>query len=242
MRRLKNKTAIITGGTRGLGKAISELFAEEGAAVFILDSDEQAGAEMVRGIRKRDGSGVFIRTDASSEEETTRSVRLAAEENQRVDILCNAASLIVPWHSAMEASPSEWERCIAVSLLGPQYATRAVLPFMIRQKSGSIINLSSVQGLVGGRNSVAETTVKSGLLGFTRSVAVDYGPFNIRANALCPGAIQDHDVAERAEGRTFLGRRGEPHEVAYAALFLASDEASYITGVMLPVDGGWMAQ
>ena len=116
---------------------------------------------------------------------------------------------------------------------------------MIRQKSGSIINLSSVQGLVGGRNSVAEITVKSGLVGFTRSVACDYGAFNIRVNAICPGAIQSEEsggeAGGRSAGRPLLGRLGQPHEVAYVALFLASDEASFISGAIIPVDGGWTA-
>jgi len=166
-----------------------------------------------------------------------------------VDVLCNAAAYESRWHSAIEASPSEWEKCIAVTLMGAQYATRAVLPAMIRQKSGSIINISSVLGLAGGRNSVADSTVKAALLGFTRSVACDYGAFNIRVNAICPGLIespaegpdQAREAIDSASTRTFLGRIGQPHEVACTALFLASDEASYITGAVLPVDGGWAA-
>jgi len=248
MRRLNNKTAIISGGAHGICRAISELFAQEGAAVFILDLDEPAGAELTSSLRRRDGNAVFIRTDVSLEEEAARAIRLAAAQTQRIDVLCNAADYVSHWHSAMEASPSEWERCIAVSLMGAQHVTRAVLPFMIRQKSGAIINISSVQGLVGARNSVANSTIQSALLGFTRSVACDYGGFNIRVNAICPGVIQMPDAPASAEGlhqsvnhKTFLGRAGEPHEVACTALFLASDEASYISGAIIPVDGGWTA-
>src|SRR2546427_8666765 len=105
MRRLKNKTAIITGGASGIGKAISEVFAEEGAAVFILDPDEQVGAELVAALRKREGDAPFIRADVSSEEDTGRAVRFTAERNQRIDILCNAASYVSHWHSVIEASP-----------------------------------------------------------------------------------------------------------------------------------------
>ena len=137
---------------------------------------------------------------------------------------------------------------VAVTLMGAQYATRAVLPFMIRQRNGSIINFSSVHGLVGGRNSAADASIKSALLGFTRSVAYDYGAFNIRVNALCPGVIQSGDApaaggepGDYLSSKTFLGRAGQLHDVAYAALFLASDEASYITGAIIPVDGGWTA-
>jgi NAD(P)-dependent dehydrogenase (short-subunit alcohol dehydrogenase family) len=119
---------------------------------------------------------------------------------------------------------------------------------MVAQKSGSIINISSIQGLVGGRNSAAYTTIKHALIGFTRSVAYDYGPQNIRCNAICPGAIRTRispppgsELHQRQVSKTFLGRVGEPHEVGAAAVFLASDEASYITGAVLAVDGGWTA-
>ena len=247
MRRLRNKAAIITGGAHGLGRIISQVFAEEGAAVCILDTDEAAGAQMVFAIRRREGEASFIRTNGSSEEEANRAVQLAAEQGRRVDVLCNAAVHTEHWHSAIETSPSEWARSIEVTLMGAQHMTRAVLPFMIRQKSGSIINLASVRGLAGGRNAVTEGTIQAALLGFTRSVAADYGAFNIRANAICAGAIQTEDGTAPngeltpADGHIFLGRAGQPHEVAYAALFLASDEASYITGAVLPVDGGWKA-
>src|SRR6185503_6087030 len=123
-----------------------------------------------------------------------------------------------------------------------------VLKFMAAQKSGSIINISSIQGLVGGRNSVAYTTIKTGLIGFTRSVAYDYGAQNIRCNAICPGAIRTRispepgsEMHQRQISKTFLGRTGETREVASVALFIASDESSYVTGAILPVDGGWTA-
>ena len=151
-------------------------------------------------------------------------------------------------HAALEATGEEWERCFSVSLLGAQHFTRAVLPYMIAQRSGSIINISSVQGIAAARNSVAYTSVKHGLIGFTRSVAYDYGPHNIRVNALCPGAIRTRisppegsELHQRQIGKTFLGRTGRPDEVAWAALLLASDAASYITGAAIPVDGGWSA-
>ena len=240
MRRLNNKTAIVTGAAHGLGKAISELFAAEGAAVFMLDSVE-AGEDLVSAIRKRSGEAAFIRTDLASADEVGRAVRRVGETAGRIDVLCNAAVEEGRGHSAFEAGISEWERWLSLALLGAQHAVHEVLPFMIRQKGGSIINLSSVHGLVARRNAAAEMTARSGLLGFTRSLACDYGAFNIRVNALCPGAIEGVGEPTADNGRTFLARTGQAHEVAAAALFLASDDASFVTGAVLPVDGGWTA-
>lgn len=148
-----------------------------------------------------------------------------------------------------EAADDEWERTISVSVMGARNFTRAVLPCMISAQRGSIVNIVSIQGMVACPASVAYTTVKAGLLGFTGSVACDYGTHNVRVNALCPGPIQTRISCKPGEaayqwqcGQTMLGRVGYPREVAYAALFLASEEASYITGAVIPVDGGWTAQ
>ena len=247
--RLKNKTAIVTGGANGIGRAIAELFATEGAAVFIPDLDKSAGEETVAGICKAGGKATLIHCDIASKQNVSQVVITAADATGRVDILCNNAAYISDnWHNSVEASEDEWEKSFRVSLMGTQYFTREVLPFMIRAKGGSIINVSSVQGLVAGRNSAAYTTMKHALVGFTRSVACDYGPHNIRCNAICPGAITTRispqpgsELHQRQISKAFLGRIGQPHEVATAALFLASDESSYITGAILPVDGGWTA-
>ncbi|MDQ6631917.1 MAG: SDR family oxidoreductase [Verrucomicrobiota bacterium] len=248
MLRLQNKVTIVTGAAHGIGKAIAEIFAEEGADVSIADLDETAGEKAASAIRKKGGAAIFIRCDVSSAEQVAHVVKRAADKNGRIDILCNNAAYISKWHNAAEASDEEWEKCFRVSLMGTQFFTREVLKFMIPKKSGSIINISSIQGLVGGRNSAAYTTIKTGLIGFTRSVAYDFGPHNIRCNAICPGAIQTRispkpgeELYARQVSKTFLARVGQPREVANAALFFASDESSYITGVILPVDGGWTA-
>jgi NAD(P)-dependent dehydrogenase (short-subunit alcohol dehydrogenase family) len=248
-RRLEGKQAIVTGAAHGIGRAIAERFAEEGADVLIADLDETAGNSVVESLLAKGCRCGFVRCDVSSSEQVKAAVAQAAGKSKRVDVLCNNAAYISDeWHNAAEASDEEWERCWRVSLMGAQHFTREVLPLMVAQKSGSIINISSVQGMVAGRNSAAYTTIKHGLIGLTRSVAYDFGPHNIRCNALCPGAITTRispppgsELHQRQIGKTFLGRIGQPREVAAAALFLAGDDSSYVTGAVLAVDGGWTA-
>ena len=247
--RLKNKIAVVTGGAHGIGEAIAEIFAEEGARVLIADLDEAAGEKVASGIFKLGGEAEFVRCDVSSAKQVARAVKRAAGKTGRIDILCNNAAYISKqWHKSGEAPDDEWEKCFRVSLMGTQYFTREVLPFMVKHASGSIINISSMLGLVGGRGAAAYTSIKHALIGFTRSVAYDYGSHNIRCNVVCPGPITTRispkpgsELYQRQINRNFLGRVGKPREVAGAVLFLASDESSYITGAVLPVDGGWTA-
>ena len=241
---LENKVAIVTGAAHGIGRAIAEMFAEAGARVVIADIDAEAGSAVAAALDR----SIFVRADVSVAADVEALVAAAAGIAGRIDVLCNNAAYLGPAHAAAEADDEEWEQSFRVSLLGAQRVIAAVLPYMIRQQGGSIINISSVQGLVGARNSAAYTSMKHALIGLTRSVAFDYGPQNVRANAICPGAIQTRispkpgeELYQRQLSKTFLGRIGTPGEVAYAALFLASDAASYVTGAALPVDGGWTA-
>lgn len=245
---LENKVAIVTGGSQGIGRAISEAFAEAGASVFIADIDDEMGAATVAAIRERGGDATFCHADVSREDDAAAVTRQAAAKGNRLDVLCNNAGYLAKFHALAEATVEEWERCIAVSLMGTRHFSREALRWMVPQRQGSIINIASVQSLAGARDSVAYSSIKTALLGFTRSVAYDYGPSNVRVNAICPGAIrtrisppQGSELHTRQVQKTFLGRVGEPHEVAGAAVFLASDAASYITGAVLAVDGGWSA-
>jgi len=247
--RLKDRIAIVTGAAHGIGKAIAELFAEEGAWVLLADIDQAAGAATAAAIISAGGRAAFMHVDVSDPAQVDAAVaRASAEASNRIDVLCNNASYLGPWHDVAHAPREEWDRCLQTGLLGAANFTRAVLPLMVPRRSGTIVNIASVQGVVGARTSAAYTSMKHALVGLTRSVAYDYAPHNIRANALCPGAIATRlaarpgdELYERQISKTPLGRLGQPREVAAAALFLASDEASYITGAVLPVDGGWTA-
>jgi NAD(P)-dependent dehydrogenase (short-subunit alcohol dehydrogenase family) len=246
--RLKDKIAIVTGAAHGIGRAIAEQFAHQGAAVLIADIDEPAGEETAAIIRARGQAASFVRTDVADEEQVAHAVKLAGAKSGRIDIVCNNAAYVAVWKGIMEASDEEWERCYRVIVRGAGFFIRHTLPYMLPHKSGSIINISSIQGMVAARSSSAYTAMKHALIGLTRNVAYDYGPQNIRCNALCPGPIRvryspepGSDLHKLQLGKTMLGRTGETIEVAHAAVFLASDESSYVTGAVLPVDGGWTA-
>lgn len=249
MKRLLDKVAIVTGGANGIGRAIVERFAEEGAFVLVTDVEVDSGRELVTLLREQGGQAEFFRADVTQSEDANAAVSAAAGYNGRIDILCNNAAYLGQFHAVLESTDIEWDRCIKTSLLGTHYFTREVLPYMIKQKAGSIVNIVSIQALAGCMTSVAYTATKASLLGYTLSAAYDYGPHNVRVNSLCPGPIQTRISPPVGDAhykwqcdQTMLGRVGHPKEVAYAAAFLASDEASYITGATLPVDGGWTAK
>jgi NAD(P)-dependent dehydrogenase (short-subunit alcohol dehydrogenase family) len=247
--RLKDKVAIVTGGANGIGRAICELFAEEGAWVLLVDIEERAGQSVVDALHAHGGMAEFCRADVSNQEEVRHAVEMAAAHNGSIDILCNNAAYLSPdFHAALESTEEEWRKCIDVALMGTHYFTKAVLPYMLHREKGSIVNVASIQAMEGMMTSAAYTATKAALVGYTLSICYDYGPRNIRVNSLCPGPIQTRISAGGSDphhqwqcDQTTLGRVGQPREVACAALFLASDESSYVTGITLPVDGGWTA-
>ncbi len=248
MPRLANKVAIVTGAAHGIGRAIAEMFASEGAWVLVADLDQEAGEAVVAGIHAASGLGEFAKIDVTSAADVERAVALAAALTGRIDVLVNNAAHLGDWLDVGQATPEQWDHSFAVTLKGAASFIRATLPWMTPHKSGSIINIASMQGLIAGRSSAVYTSLKHALAGLTRSTALDFGPQGIRANAICPGPIRTRispslgsEMHQRQISKTMLGRTGEPREVASAAVFLASDESSFITGAAIPVDGGWTA-
>lgn len=240
--------AIVTGAAAGIGRAIAEAFRREGARVVVADLDAERLAEAW----SHAAEVVRVRVDVSRSEDCRRMVEAAKEAFGRVDVLVNNAGIAgSPKATVAHETPlEEWERILAVNLTGVFLGCYHVLPVMMAQRSGKIINIASVAGLVAFPGRCAYTASKGGVVQLTRSLAVDYAPYRINVNAICPGMIETHMTRWRLEQpelrrqvleRIPWGRVGTPEDVAGAAVFLASKEADYMTGHTLVVDGGWMS-
>jgi NAD(P)-dependent dehydrogenase (short-subunit alcohol dehydrogenase family) len=252
--RLAGRAAIITGGAAGIGRATAELFAEEGARVVVADLDEKSGGETVSAIEGKGGEAIFVATDVSREDDARRLCEEALRVFGRVDILVNNAATFVL--KGLEASIEDWRRSLDVNVVGTALVSRFAVEAMKRSGGGAIVNLGSISSFIAQPQFVTYSATKAALVQMTRNMALDLAPFGIRVNCVCPGTIltrasQDHMervgmtleefVAEEGP-KHLLGRVGKPREVACAILFLASDEASFITGTHLMVDGGYTAR
>ncbi|RMF76293.1 MAG: glucose 1-dehydrogenase [Chloroflexi bacterium] len=248
--RLKDKVALVTGGGSGIGRACAELFAEEGARVVVADYNAQTGEACAKAITDAGRDAVFTSVDVSDATQVGAMVETALSTYGQIDVLFNGAGILL-FGTALETSEADWNRVMAVNLTGTFLCCKAVLPHMIERGGGSIVNVSSSTGAHdAGRNTVAYVTSKGGVMLMTRALAIDYAQHNIRVNALCPGPTDTPMLHEffspeqlEAFANTFpMKRLGRPEELAYAALFLASDEASFVTGAMLAADGGQTAE
>jgi NAD(P)-dependent dehydrogenase (short-subunit alcohol dehydrogenase family) len=253
--RLEGKVAIITGGTSGIGRATAVMAAREGARVTITGRDEARGAAVVEEIASAGDAGArFVRADVRDAADCERTAAVTLEAFGRIDVLFNNAGVYVA-NDTVGCSEDEWDAQVDTSLKGAFLMSKAVLPTMIAQGGGSIIHCSSGWGLVGGAKAVAYCAAKGGMVLMTKAQALDHGPQGIRVNAVCPGdtetpmeiedarnqgIVWEDYLVEISEGRP-IPRIGQPDEVAAAVIFLASDEASFITGAALPVDGGGVA-
>lgn len=255
--RLSDKAALVTGAAHGIGRACAEALAREGARVIVADADAVAGAEAAQTICAAGGDALFIPVDVTAPEQVEAMVTRAVQAFDRLDVLVSSAGIggrALGDGPADQCTIEAWDRVLTVNLRGTFLACKYAIPELLKTGQGSIITISSVLGLVGTQglfDTHAYAASKAGIIGLTRAIAAHYARQHLRANVIAPGLI-DTQMATRAKANQELldqvafwqplGAMGQARDVAEAAVYLASDESKFVTGVVLPVDGGWTAQ
>ncbi|MDY6873153.1 MAG: SDR family oxidoreductase [Chloroflexota bacterium] len=253
MKRLSGKVVIITGAGRGIGRRAALLFASEGAKLLLVDINAEAGESVAEEVLSEGGEAVFIKTDLTNAADVEAMVAAALERYGHIDVLYNNAG-INHYGKLADTEESDWDKVMAVNVKSIYLTCKYVIPVMAAQNKGSIVNTGSTASLVGLKSLAVYTASKGAVLQLTRNMALDYAKDGIRVNALCPGVtatemtqqVIDDDPDPQAARERFdrvipRGSMADPVEIANTALFLASDEASYITGAAIPVDGGYTA-
>ena len=252
MDELKNKVAIITGAASGIGRAAAELFASEGAIIIATDVVDEAGQRLADELSQTQRTCSYVHADVSKESDVEAMVHVALAQYGRLDVLFNNAGIEGDQAPTADAALDTWERVMGINLGGVFLGCKYGIQAMLRSGGGSIINTASVAGLVGFAGSPAYAASKGGVVQLTRTAALEYAAQGVRVNCVCPGIIDtpmahrfthgDPAVAARIAAMGPVGRMGQAREVAQLALFLASERASFITGAVIPVDGGYVAR
>lgn len=251
---LQNKVAIVTGASKGIGRAIATAFAREGAYVAICSRNAQEGESAATDIRASGGDAMYVHADISNVADAEQLVQTTVDRWGRLDVLCNNAGIGL-LRTVEETTAEEWRHLLSINLDGAFYCSKFAIPAMRRNGGGSIINIASVASFIGFEADAAYCTSKGGLLMLTRQMALDYASENIRVNAICPGFIRTFQLEQYlsqksdpegawSEVKSYhpIGRVGEPEEVAAAAVFFASNKSSFVTGANLAVDGGLLVR
>jgi NAD(P)-dependent dehydrogenase (short-subunit alcohol dehydrogenase family) len=247
----KGKVAVVTGAASGIGKSISELYAREGAAVVLSDINQELGEKTTEGIRKARGEAIFVHADVSKPSNCENMVKATLDKYGRLDFACNNAGIGGDQNPTADYSIEAWGKAIAVNLSGVFYCMKYEIPAMLKSGGGSIINMASILGRVGFAGAVGYVAAKHGVLGLTKTAAIEYAPHGIRVNVVGPGFISTPLIRELEDDPAVknmlislhpIGRLGKPEEVAELVIWLSSDKASFITGAYYPVDGGYLTR
>lgn len=256
MQRMKGKVAVITGGGDGIGRATCELFAEEQASVVIAERNPETGRAVAEHITRAGGRALFVETDVANESSVERMVHEAVRSFGALHVLVNNAAVFVL--KGIEATPEEWRQILDINVMGPALVAKHVVPHMRKAGGGAIVNLGSISSFIAQPQFVTYNATKAAIANMTRCMALDLAPDNIRVNAVCPGAVwtqivqrltreagMDRAAADKDPGwggAHMIQRIAAPREIAYPILFLASEEASFITAACLMADGGYTAK
>lgn len=248
----KDKVAFVTGASTGIGRATALSFAQQGARVAVIDVNEDAGRQTVHLIHEAGGVGIFFKCDVSKSSEVEAAIQETVYQFGRLDFAFNNAGIEGEQGSTIDCSEKNWDRVININLKGVWLCMKYQIPQMLKQGQGCIVNCSSIAGLIGFPGIPAYTASKHGVIGLTRTAALEYAKSKVRINAICPGVIETPMVQRFTHGEAQLlnqlasgepvGRMGQPEEIAQAALWLCSEQSSFVTGHPLVVDGGWVAQ